>query len=202
MIEMNAQTMPERINRKQAIVDIATELFLKQGYKGTSIRQIADAVGVTEAAIYYHFKDGKRELLREIFNAELPSLDLVMSSCQPSTSLNDVLHCLGTQLKRTGYERFRRFRWLMMEMPTLADAERQVAIQQHLTFHNQMVALITPFVPANRRDNIAWIILITLYGYGHVFWNMGLQEYAELSVEDFIAELSQLILPGLDDHTV
>lgn len=189
--------MPERINRKQKIIHVATELFLRQGYKGTSIRQIADAVGVTEAAIYYHFTEGKRELLREIFNAELPSLDLLIRQCQQHQSLEAVLRCLGTQLKNTGYERFRRFRWLMVEMPTLAEAEREIAIQQHLRVQQQISELIQPFVPTNRLHNLAWLILITLYGYGHVFWNMGLQDHVNFFIDDFMGEVIDLIVPAL-----
>jgi AcrR family transcriptional regulator len=31
-------------------------LFLERGYRGTSVRDIADAIGVTVPALYYHFK--------------------------------------------------------------------------------------------------------------------------------------------------
>jgi len=51
---------------KQLILDTALELFSKQGYAGTSIRQIARTVDITESAIYNHFKSKE-----EIFNAIL-----------------------------------------------------------------------------------------------------------------------------------
>jgi AcrR family transcriptional regulator len=65
--------MSDRINRKDLIIEIASDLFLKQGYEATSVRQIADAVGVTEAALYYHFKEGKRELLQAVFACQMPN---------------------------------------------------------------------------------------------------------------------------------
>ena len=34
---------------------MALELFTEQGYDGTSLREIAEKLGVTKAAIYYHF---------------------------------------------------------------------------------------------------------------------------------------------------
>lgn len=40
---------------RQRIIDVAMDLFIEQGYEGTSLRQIAEQVGVTKAALYYHF---------------------------------------------------------------------------------------------------------------------------------------------------
>jgi AcrR family transcriptional regulator len=41
---------------RERILDVALELFNEQGYEGTSLREIADGLGVTKAAIYYHFE--------------------------------------------------------------------------------------------------------------------------------------------------
>ena len=43
-------------NRREQILDEATKLFSHRGYQATSIRVIADACEITEAAIYRHFK--------------------------------------------------------------------------------------------------------------------------------------------------
>jgi len=40
---------------RQRIIDIALELFATRGYAGTSMRDIAAELGVTKAALYYHF---------------------------------------------------------------------------------------------------------------------------------------------------
>lgn len=40
---------------RNRIVDAALELFSTRGYEGTSIRDIASAVGMTTASLYYHF---------------------------------------------------------------------------------------------------------------------------------------------------
>jgi AcrR family transcriptional regulator len=52
--------------KRPAIVRAATSLFAKKGVDATSMRAIADAAGVREAAIYRHFT-GKDDLAREIF---------------------------------------------------------------------------------------------------------------------------------------
>jgi len=41
----------------QSILDAARELFLKHGYAATSTRDIAKAIGITQPALYHHFKD-------------------------------------------------------------------------------------------------------------------------------------------------
>lgn len=41
----------------QAILDAARNLFLSRGYQGTSTRDIAKIVGITQPALYHHFAD-------------------------------------------------------------------------------------------------------------------------------------------------
>lgn len=48
------------------ILTAAKELFLAKGYKGVSMKEIADAVQVTSAALYYHFPRGKEDLFAKM----------------------------------------------------------------------------------------------------------------------------------------
>ena len=45
---------PEETVKK--ILDVATKLFLKQGYDNTSMQDIVDALGMSKGAVYHHFK--------------------------------------------------------------------------------------------------------------------------------------------------
>lgn len=47
------------------IKSVALELFTEQGYDKTSLREIAERLGVTKAALYYHFKS-KEEIVDSI----------------------------------------------------------------------------------------------------------------------------------------
>jgi len=40
---------------RERILTVANELFTEQGYEGTSLREISDRLGITKAALYYHF---------------------------------------------------------------------------------------------------------------------------------------------------
>ena len=57
-----AAPSPHSTDTKQRILDVALDLFTEQGYDGTSLRQIAEQLGVTKAALYYHF-ESKEDIL-------------------------------------------------------------------------------------------------------------------------------------------
>jgi AcrR family transcriptional regulator len=50
---------------RERILDVAAELFAEHGYDATSLREIAERMGFTKAALYYHFKS-KEEILQAL----------------------------------------------------------------------------------------------------------------------------------------
>jgi AcrR family transcriptional regulator len=54
-----------RGDMRERILDVALELFIENGYDKTSLREIADRLGVTKAALYYHF-ERKSDMLLEL----------------------------------------------------------------------------------------------------------------------------------------
>ena len=55
-----------RADTREPIQSVALELFAEQGYDKTSLREIAERLDVTKAALYYHFKS-KEEILVSLF---------------------------------------------------------------------------------------------------------------------------------------
>ena len=51
-----------RKDMRDQILQVALDLFTKQGYDKTSLREIAERLEVTKAALYYHFAS-KEEIL-------------------------------------------------------------------------------------------------------------------------------------------
>ena len=49
--------------RREEILHAAKELFLEQGYEATTIRRIADRVGISAPALYLYFKDKEALML-------------------------------------------------------------------------------------------------------------------------------------------
>ena len=68
--EENSQSLGDRETRQQ-ILEVARELFLSKGYKGVSMKEVAEEVQVTSAALYYHFPGGKQDLFFNIIQKML-----------------------------------------------------------------------------------------------------------------------------------
>lgn len=74
---MDGTKQRRRGDTRQRIQDVALDLFAEQGYEKTSLREIAESLEVTKAALYYHFKT-KEEILVSIFDdLTQPILDLI-----------------------------------------------------------------------------------------------------------------------------
>ncbi|MCX4715687.1 TetR/AcrR family transcriptional regulator [Streptomyces virginiae] len=75
-----------RGDTRQRIQDVALELFAEQGYEKTSLREIAERLEVTKAALYYHFKT-KEDIIISIFEDLTRPIDelITWAEGQPRT---------------------------------------------------------------------------------------------------------------------
>lgn len=80
-----------RMEPREEILDAAARLFVDQGVAATSTRDIADAVGIRQSSLYYHFLSGKDEILA----------DLLQGSIRPTLDKIEKLEALGAE---TGVE--------------------------------------------------------------------------------------------------
>jgi AcrR family transcriptional regulator len=72
-----AATKGARGDTRTRIQDVALELFAEQGYERTSLREIAERLGVTKAALYYHFKS-KEDIVRSFTEDHFARLDALI----------------------------------------------------------------------------------------------------------------------------
>jgi AcrR family transcriptional regulator len=56
---------------------VALELFAEQGYEKTSLREIAERLGVTKAALYYHFKS-KEDIVHSFTDDYFAEIDALL----------------------------------------------------------------------------------------------------------------------------
>jgi AcrR family transcriptional regulator len=63
----------EKVAMRERILDAAREMFAENGVEATTMRAIAERIGYTATAIYYHFKD-KDALLLELCHCDFRSL--------------------------------------------------------------------------------------------------------------------------------
>ncbi|MFW6600049.1 TetR/AcrR family transcriptional regulator [Propionibacteriaceae bacterium Y2011] len=64
---------------RQRIQATALDLFTTRGYGGTSLKDIADELGVTKAAVYYHFP-AKADLAHSIFGPFIADVDAMFDA--------------------------------------------------------------------------------------------------------------------------
>lgn len=77
----------EETGMRNTIIEKAKSLFIQHGYHGLSMREIAEEVGVSKPALYYHFKD-KEDLFCAVLNNGIEEIGDVIDSInnQPGTS--------------------------------------------------------------------------------------------------------------------
>src|SRR5438445_10189389 len=67
-----------RGDTRERIQSVALELFAEQGYEGTSLREIAERLEVTKAALYYHFKS-KEDIVRSLVEDYYRQIDALIA---------------------------------------------------------------------------------------------------------------------------
>ena len=81
-----------RTDTRSRILETSAELFAERGYAGTSMRDLAERLGVTPAALYYHFPS-KADILRELVEQPIANIRAVLT--EP--------HDLGTPASRSAF---------------------------------------------------------------------------------------------------
>ena len=96
--------------RRQQIIEVAADLFSRKGFGGTTTKQVAQAIGVSETTIFKHFAS-KEELYAAIIEAKAHTEE-ILGSVTPVASQQDDAGLLGS-LARQMIERVQRDPTLM-----------------------------------------------------------------------------------------
>jgi AcrR family transcriptional regulator len=73
---MNSEITSKGEATRARIVDAAHQLFMEQGYHGTSMRQIVDRAGITMGGIYNHFAS-KEKIWEAVFMEKHPYREII-----------------------------------------------------------------------------------------------------------------------------
>ena len=133
----------EARQRREQILDAATGLFIQQGYHGLSMRQIAEALGVTKAALYYHFED-KEQLFLAVLTAYLKRLEVTLDQIQaePVSNRERISRFVEHILSQPG-EQHAIIRLASQEMRHVSAAQRQAFNQvYHQKFIDKIQAIL------------------------------------------------------------
>lgn len=185
--------MSERVNRRDQIIAAAAELFIEQGYAAASVRQIAEKVDVTEAAIYYHFKD-KRDLFGAVLEVNMPDLVGIAEGCTGCESLRELVTCIGVQLAQLGDSYNAQMRWLMTEFPRLTDEERSMFHERQQRYLHVVIGQVNRFVDdATEARKLTWAMFNISLGFGLVNYGLDMQTVADFDSFDMLHIILKLI---------
>jgi len=148
------------------ILTAAKDLFLAKGYKGVSMKEIAEAVQVTAAALYYHFPKGKEDLftkmIQTLFLEEgIAGIDQTLGTM---SGLRERLNVLTASLLTLPLDE--RFAMLLRDAREyIKDPESQRIILSLLDrIKQQVVGLFQAAQDAGEiRTDISVTVLVSLY---------------------------------------
>ena len=105
-------------NTREVVLEQCVHMFAKSGYHGVSMRDIANSIGTTPAAIYYHFSN-KDELFFESikYSFENATSDLMHVFNKDEDSIIQLEHFIThfSKIVSTNKEFQRLLQWVLLE---------------------------------------------------------------------------------------
>ncbi|MBK7872547.1 MAG: TetR/AcrR family transcriptional regulator [Saprospiraceae bacterium] len=115
------RTKEEALLTRDSLVDSALELFIENGYSNVSLHQIAESIGATRGAFYWHFKS-KEEILLAICEREAAFIESLMFDLFHIKELNPDKHLeyaligvIHNYYENKRYRDFVELTWFKME---------------------------------------------------------------------------------------
>ena len=136
-VAIDAGRRPKRLRHgpvtREQILDSSLRLFSEKGFARTSVRDIAQAAGITDAAIYYHFAS-KRDLFEALieergFTTALDELEHIEITLGPV----EAIHAHGVNALAFIYRNRDLLKVLMIEAMAddpVATEEYQILVQR------------------------------------------------------------------------
>ena len=121
--------------RKQQIIDAARKLIIKKGSEHLTVRAMAKEVGLTEAAIYRHFKS-KREILSFLMNHIMDTMlhDVERTATENSPSLDAIDQTLKLHLSEIEQRKGMSFQ-IIAEIISLGDKKLNKDVYEKLNVY-------------------------------------------------------------------
>jgi AcrR family transcriptional regulator len=119
------------------ILGTAKTLFIKQGYTATSIRQIAESVGIGKATIYHHFPD-KQDILMTLVESNIGKMHASLTAVQAEKDPRFRFQIAATESLRFLYESAELLQIARREVPGVRDH----LLANFASYYQQYTALL------------------------------------------------------------
>jgi AcrR family transcriptional regulator len=162
-------TKAQHSRTRQRIQSVALELFAEQGYDKTSLREIAERLGVTKAALYYHF-NSKEDIVASLAEDYFDQIDelIAWGRSQPRTpaARAEVLRRYFS-IVADGAEVFRMLQHNQASVNTLAHAKNR-----HELFRERMHGLVGLLTEADAplTEQIRAAVALSSVSFGCIFF--------------------------------
>jgi AcrR family transcriptional regulator len=159
------------VGLREQILVTAKSLFIQQGYHGLAMRQISDELGVSKAALYYHFKD-KEELFLAIISGNLGELEIAIDSIRSrQVSYKEQIILFVQHVLEQPAEQRAMIRLASQEMSQLSAMARK---KFDKTYHDQFIGKLQAIFQAGVENGefrpldpaiATWALLGIMYPY-------------------------------------
>jgi AcrR family transcriptional regulator len=123
---MVAQKKRSAAETRDEILRVALDLFTQKGFEGTSVRDIATAVGITQSSLYYHFAS-KDDIVATLMAGRIAEADQLVEWIHRQPPAPDILRASALRwIDRTTPERLRGMRLAQTNQPVIARMSRDV----------------------------------------------------------------------------
>ncbi|HKS43554.1 MAG TPA: TetR/AcrR family transcriptional regulator [Amycolatopsis sp.] len=120
---------------RDRLIATATELFLRDGYSGTSLGKVAQAAGYSKGAVYSNFRS-KDELCLAVLDRIRAERDATMAeSLSTAEGPEDLLRAFSAWWERVTSDET----WMMLEIEYLTHARRDPKLRHQMAVRNAEV---------------------------------------------------------------
>jgi AcrR family transcriptional regulator len=185
-----------RGDTRARIQQVALELFAEQGYDKTSLREIAERLDVTKAALYYHFKS-KEDIVRSLVEDYIGQIDALIAWAETQPRTAETRHEIISRyvtIVADGSDVFRMLHQNQAAVSTLASAKSRGEV-----FKERMGGLVDALLGprASLRERMRATMTLGSVSVGWMFFSDEVKDRSKLRAA-IIEIASGLAQPGSD----
>lgn len=190
-------TEPIEAKSRRDILDAAARLLRSQGYKATTLRDIAEEVGIRAASIYYHF-ESKEEIASTVMNEGVDwvydAVTATLDRLPATASINDRV---GAAIAAHLNALHRHSDYTSAAMQSYAHAPepvRQLAREHRRRYESIWIQLIDDAVSAGATPAGVSSETLRLAALGMLNWSAEWYRAGRQSVDQLAAEFAAILL--------
>ena len=188
--------------KKNEILDKSLELFANQGYFGTSMDDIAKAVGIKKASLYSHYS-GKESIFTAVFNNILEDYSMFindLTACDEKTNYLEKLTSIFSGYVKNCKDNNKMVFWdrYYYYPPTyLKDYIQNKTYEIEMLFLEKITAIVEQGIKKSYiRDKSASDIALSFY-YMMIGFAMTIKFYDEKEIDKDIVKCTTVFLDGI-----